>query len=159
MLHTFDARLVVANTLMSAHTARIGEHDAALDHHTSAIMHVTERVRRMEADAVLWQTMPFHPDKIRFGADTLNGYTRRMFEDAWTRYLTVADPENPVHPPSQPEHRNNTNNDSPETSLSQPEHPETCSALKNASSTDNDGLCSSVPVAEGEKAEDGWLDV
>lgn len=28
----------------------------------------------------------FHPIKSRFGAETLNGYTRRAFEDAWTRY-------------------------------------------------------------------------
>ena len=44
MLHTFDARLVVANSLMSAHTTRLGEHDAALDHHAAQLRVLTEQV-------------------------------------------------------------------------------------------------------------------
>jgi hypothetical protein len=89
-----------------------------------------------------------HPMKIRFGAETANGYTRRMFEDAWTRYT-----------PLQPERQNNPSEYGPETSFLQLEHPESCSGCENAVSTNNDGLRSSVPVAEGEKTEDAWLDL
>ena len=38
--------------------------------------------------------------KLRVGATTTNGYTRRMFADAWSRYL-----------PSRLEQRNTTKND------------------------------------------------
>ncbi|OFV90131.1 MAG: hypothetical protein A3H95_13895 [Acidobacteria bacterium RIFCSPLOWO2_02_FULL_64_15] len=98
--------------------------------------------------ARLLRDFGIHPAKIRFGADTLNGYTRRMFEDAWSRYT-----------PARPEHWNNSNNDGPKTSFSQLEHPESCSGCETAVSTNNGGLCSTVPVAEGEKTEDAWLDL
>lgn len=99
--------------------------------------------------ARLLKVFRVHPVKIRFGDDTANGYTRRMFEDAWTRYT----------PPSQLEHWNNFNNDGPETAFLLPEHPETCSSCENTVSINNDGLCSSVPVAEGGKADNAWLDL
>ncbi|MDQ3349967.1 MAG: DUF3631 domain-containing protein [Acidobacteriota bacterium] len=105
--------------------------------------------------ARLLKDFKVHPIKMRFGPDTLNGYTRRMFEDAWERYVTVADQENPVHPPSQLEHRNTPNETGGETPIlevSQPEHPKPCSGSKNAKNAvlpNNDGLCSGVPVVEG----------
>lgn len=98
--------------------------------------------------ARLLRDFGIHPAKIRFGADTLNGYTRRMFEDAWTRYT-----------PAQPEHRNKSNNDGPETSVSQLEHPESCSGCETVVSPTNGGRCSGVPVAEGEETGDAWLDL
>ena len=38
---------------------------------------------------VAWLLRPFgiHPMKLRFGERTANGYTKRMFADAWSRYL------------------------------------------------------------------------
>jgi putative DNA primase/helicase len=92
--------------------------------------------------ARLLKAFTIHPVKIRFGDDTANGYTRRMFEDAWSRYT-----------PLRPEQRNNSNNDGPEPAFLKPEHPKTCSTSENAGSTNNDGLCSSVPLQYGENRE------
>jgi hypothetical protein len=91
----------------------------------------------------LLKDFKIHPIKIRFGSETANGYTRRMFEDAWTRYIPV-----------QPEHQNNFNNDGPETSISQLEHPERRSGCEIEVSANNGGLCSNVPVQtpEGQAA-------
>lgn len=98
--------------------------------------------------ARLLKDFKVHPIKIRFGDDTSNGYTRRMFEDAWARYT-----------PAKPEQRNNCKNDGPESPISQVEHAEGCSGSENVVSTNNDGLCSSVPLREGEGGENGWLDL
>lgn len=88
--------------------------------------------------ARLLKDFKIHPIKIRFGADTLNGYTRRMFDDAWARYTA-----------SGLEQWNKPNNDGPESPLSEVERSETCSGFENAVSTNNDWLCSTVPVSEG----------
>ena len=37
--------------------------------------------------AALLRPFGIHPMKLRFGARTANGYTTRMFADAWSRYL------------------------------------------------------------------------
>jgi hypothetical protein len=86
--------------------------------------------------------------KIRFGDDTLNGYTRRMFEDVWARYT-----------PNRPEHRNKRSNDGPEASNYEPERPTVCSDTENAVSTNNGGRCSGVPVSRTETGEDTWLEL
>ncbi len=37
--------------------------------------------------ARLLRPFGIHPMKLRFGARTANGYTKRMFTDSWSRYL------------------------------------------------------------------------
>lgn len=37
--------------------------------------------------ARLLRPFGIHPLKLRFGDKTANGYTRRMFDDPWSRYL------------------------------------------------------------------------
>ena len=37
--------------------------------------------------ATLLRPFGIYPTKLRFGHKTANGYTRRMFADAWSRYL------------------------------------------------------------------------
>ena len=87
-----------------------------------------------DALARLLNVFKIRPTKIRFGNKTANGYTRAMFVDAWARYAPV-----------EPEHRNNGNNDGPETSLSEPEPPNSCSGLENAVSPNGSRRCSTVP--------------
>ena len=98
--------------------------------------------------ARLLRDFKVHPLKLRFGDQTANGYTRRSFEDAWARY-----------PPTEMEHRNNADNDGPETPLSRVEQPTSRSGCEIAGSANSDGVCSSVPVQTGEDlrpAVDDW---
>ncbi len=113
--------------------------------------------------ARLLSPFEIHPTKIRFAPNPLKGYTRRMFEDCWLRYLTVADTENLVYPPPQPEHRNIVNDSGPKPSFSQPEQLSACSGCETAVLPNNPNetaFCSGVPVVEGEHtaagAEDDW---
>ncbi len=107
--------------------------------------------------ARLLKDFKVHPGKLRRGTETPNGYTRRSFEDPWTRY-----------PPSELEHWNIANNDGPITPTLEPEHPplvpvgeleqpdtcssrepeqpDLCSSCGMAVSSHKDGRCSSVPV-------------
>lgn len=85
--------------------------------------------------AKLLKTFSIAPMKIRFGAETAQGYARHQFEDAWVRY-----------PPLQVEQWNNINNDGPQLAISRSEQNETCSDHKTATSTNSDGLCSTVPL-------------
>ena len=107
--------------------------------------------------ARLLKDFKVHPGKLRLGTETPNGYTRRSFEDAWTRY-----------PPSELEHWNIANNDGPLTptlelehpplvpvgeleqpdtgSSREPDQPDFCSSCGMAVSSHKDGRCSSVPV-------------
>ena len=73
-----------------------------------------------------------------------------MFEDAWARYT-----------PLKPEQWNTPNTDGPESPISaleQLEQLKSCSTSENAGSVNNDGLCSSVPVAQGGEGGDVALD-
>ena len=56
--------------------------------------------------AALLRPFGIHPMKLRFGARTANGYTTRMFADAWSRYL-----------PKTVEQRNTINKDGDERHL------------------------------------------
>ena len=49
--------------------------------------------------ARLLRPFGIHPMKLRFGERTANGYTTRMFADAWSRYLprSVEQWNNPKH--------------------------------------------------------------
>ena len=107
--------------------------------------------------ARLLKDFKVHPGKLRLGTETPNGYTRRSFEDAWTRY-----------PPSELEHWNTTNEYGPQPTTNQLEHPplvpvgeveqpdgrstreleklDLCSSCELAISPHKDGRCSSVPV-------------
>src|SRR5207247_1571405 len=80
--------------------------------------------------ARLLKDFGIHPMKIRFGSEIANGYTRRMFGDAWTRYSPV-----------EPEQQNNPNEFGPETAFSKPEHPKSCSSSVVQVSPVNTGLC------------------
>ena len=98
--------------------------------------------------ARLLKDFKVHPFKLRFGADTPNGYSRQSFEDAWARY-----------PPAELERRNIANNDGPQTSLSGVEQPTGRSGYEIAVSANNDAACSGVPVQAGEDrqtAADDW---
>jgi putative DNA primase/helicase len=98
--------------------------------------------------ARLLRDFKIRPVKIRFGDDTLSGYTRRMFEEAWASYT-----------PLRLEQRNKPNSDGPESRISEPERPDGCSSSENAVSTNNNGHCSGVPLQRGEKGGDGWLEL
>ena len=52
---------------------------------------------------MLLRSFRVHPMKLRFGESTANGYTTRMFADAWSRYV-----------PRSVEQRNTPNNDGKE---------------------------------------------
>ena len=46
-----------------------------------------DALRSVPADAGLLRPVGIHPMKLRFGEKTANGYTTRMFADAWSRSL------------------------------------------------------------------------
>ncbi len=94
--------------------------------------------------ARLLKDFRIHPFKIRFGAETLNGYPRHAFEDAWTRY-----------PLSEVEQQNNPNEYGAESRISEVEHSKSCSGSENASVPNEDGRCSGVPLQTGEIAQNG----
>ena len=56
--------------------------------------------------AMLLRPFDVYPTKLRFGERTANGYTKRMFDDPWSRYL-----------PRRVEQRNNTANDGDESDM------------------------------------------
>lgn len=94
--------------------------------------------------ARLLKDFGIHPMKIRFGSETANGYTKRMFGDAWTRYT-----------PAEPEQQNNPNNDGLESTIFEPEHPKSCSSSENAVSTNSNGGCSTVPLQTPDQRAEG----
>jgi hypothetical protein len=82
------------------------------------------------------------PQKIRIGIETPNGYHRHQFQEAWDRFLSTEGG-------SQPEHRNKCNgmgtSDGFQSGTAQTDVP-----VQKCEKSNNDGLCSSVPVAKGE---------
>ncbi len=95
--------------------------------------------------ARLLKDFRIHPHKIRFGAETLNGYTRRLFEDAWTRY-----------PASEPEQQNSTNETGLKSAFFEPERKDRRSDREIVEIVNESRDCSAVPVqSPREQAFDG----
>ena len=77
--------------------------------------------------------------QLRFGARTANGYTTRMFADAWSRYL-----------PKTVEQWNTINKDGDERHLSGVELDTAGFGTGTAGAHDTHGACSGVPPVAGE---------
>jgi hypothetical protein len=87
------------------------------------------------------------PEKIRFTpVDTRNGYHRHLFNEAFERFLSQG-------PPFEPEHRNKVD----EMGVSgtfQTGTPDSDVPLQKSQKSNNDGVCSDVPVQKGDPGEE-----
>jgi putative DNA primase/helicase len=85
------------------------------------------------------------PQKVRIGTETPNGYHRHQFEEAWERFLSPTGE-------FKPEHRNKR--DEIRTSATFQSGPaEADVPVRKYEKSNNDGLCSSVPVEKGGAGE------
>ena len=94
--------------------------------------------------ARLLRPFGIHPMKLRFGETTANGYTTRMFADAWSRYL-----------PRTVEQRNTINDDGDETHIQGVELDTAGSSSETTVLPDRHEVCSSVPPVAGETGPTG----
>jgi hypothetical protein len=91
--------------------------------------------------ARLLKPLAIAPQKVRIGTETPNGYHRHQFQEAWDRFLSAEGG-------SQPEHRNKCDGMGTSDGF-QSGTAETDVPVKKCEKSNNDGLCSSVPVAKG----------
>jgi hypothetical protein len=91
--------------------------------------------------ARLLKPLGIAPQKVRIGTETPNGYQRHQFNDAWERFLS---PKGGL----KPEHRNKC--DEMGTSRTfQSGTAEPAVPVRKSQKSNNDGLCSGVPVWKG----------
>ena len=88
-----------------------------------------------------------HPMKLRFGEQTANGYTTRMFADPWVQYL-----------PRTVEHWNTAKNDGDGLGTSRGEPDTAGSGSETSVVRDRHGACSSVPPVAVETGPTGTGD-
>jgi putative DNA primase/helicase len=104
---------------------------------------------------------PIAPDTIRIGEGVAKGYYRHQFEDAFERYLGVADSEpkqaaSPVTPPNQPYNRNKC--DEIRTSGASPTVTRKSGVtVGKCEKPNNDGICYGVTVGKGGKGQNADL--
>ncbi len=80
-----DVRTIFGTVTQDISSADLVEALRALDSRPWATWGKDDKGLTSHALARLLKNFAIHPVKIRFGADTANGYARRMFEDAWAR--------------------------------------------------------------------------
>ena len=81
------------------------------------------------------------PQKVRIGTETPNGYFRHQFVEAWERFLSLEGE-------FKPEHRNKCD-EMGTSDVFQSGTAETDVPVRKSQKSNNDGLCSDVPVGEG----------
>ena len=81
------------------------------------------------------------PQKVRIGTETPNGYFRHQFVEAWERFLSLKGE-------FKPEHRNKCD-EMGTSDVFQSGTAETDVPVRKSQKSNNDGLCSDVPVGEG----------
>jgi Protein of unknown function (DUF3631) len=95
--------------------------------------------------ARLLKPLAIVPQKARIGTETPNGYYRHQFVEAWERFLSPTGE-------FKPEHRNKCD-EMGTSDLFQSGTAETDVPVRKCEKSNNDGLCSSVPVGKGELGE------